>query len=1331
MRRPVKWALGWAAGLVVLALLTLAAAFFVVRSDWFHNHLRSRMVAELERATGGEASIGSSRVDWRALRVTVAEIVIHGKEPRDTAPLLRIRKAEAGLKILSLMKRQVDLASLTVEGPEVHLIVGPDGETNLPRPKIEGRGKGTVETIFDLAVKRFRLEHGVLRIDDRQTPFSMRGEDLRAAFAYDRVGPKYTGHVALNAREAVFRNWKPLDARVEAEVEVEKNRAAFRRVLVETAKSKVEASAAVDSFTAPAVRAKFIAQADISEWTTTLGIREVRGGAVQAAGEAFYRDGKDYSVTASARASGVNVRAGRVAVSGAGVTTGLDITPGRVRFRQIDARALGGRFAGSGEILNGRRFEVKGDASGVEFGRALAAAGVDANAWSGAISGPMSIGGDIGSSAVTVEARLTVEPTAGGTPVSGLLDVRLDTAKQMVEFSSSSLSTPATQVNFTGRLNSQVRVNFKSTNLDDLLPAINLVAAEPLESMPVKLEDGQAQFEGLVTGRLDAPRISGGLIASHLVYDGRKIDQVGMQQITVGRDSLNVEGGSLAEGPMSLRFEGRVALDAWKLTRASAVEGAATLRDAAVSELLALAGRKDLPVSGTLAATAKVTGTIGDPHADADLTILKAVVSGERIERVQAAVAYSAGRIEVKEARVAAGDGQVRLTGRFEHPPDDFRNGSLQFTVSTPGIHVESMEGIQKLGNGLRGVVKGDLRGEGNVRNGEPALTALNGEAEAEKLQIEDRTIGKLAMKLATRNGTLEAALVSDFLTSKLHGEGRWQMTPGYPGKALVGFADITFDKLAQWLGPQDAGKLQAADGTLSGKADIEGPLTNFAAWKATLEISHFELRPKPNGHTTPAPEISLHNEGPLRFSLEKSVLRVLSAKLAGRTTQLELRGTLSFDQRNAWDIGINGGLDLESLGALNRDWTVAGAVQVNANVRGTLRRPLLQGRMELKGASLSVADVPNGLSNVNGVVIFSGTRATIQTLNAEVGGGKLAASGFMEFEGAEPTVRMQLKATQVRVRYPEGVSTQANADLILTGTTQQSLLSGDITVLRTGFTQRTDLSSILAKSSEPLLRPSARSGPLSGMQFEVRVETATDASIESNLAQSIQAEASLRLRGTAYNPVLLGRVTITQGEITFFGTKYTINQGSINFLNPVKLEPILNLDVETKVRGIDVILTFAGPLNKLTVTHRADPPLEFSEVVALLATGRTPTSDPTLAARQSAADSSSLGQLGASALVGQAIANPLSSRLQRFFGVSKLKIDPRLTGVENNPQARLTVEQQVTRNLTFTYITDLARSNQQIVRIEWWLNRQVSLVAVRDENGIFGVDALYKKSFR
>ncbi|MEI9976961.1 MAG: hypothetical protein WDO73_35855 [Ignavibacteriota bacterium] len=42
---------------------------------------------------------------------------------------------------------------------------------------------------------------------------------------------------------------------------------------------------------------------------------------------------------------------------------------------------------------------------------------------------------------------------------------------------------------------------------------------------------------------------------------------------------------------------------------------------------------------------------------------------------------------------------------------------------------------------------------------------------------------------------------------------------------------------------------------------------------------------------------------------------------------------------------------------------------------------------------------------------------------------------------------------------------------------------------------------------------------------------------------------------------------------------------------------------------------------------------------------------------------------MGASALLGQALTSPVSGRLQRFFGVSQLRIDPSLPGVENNPQ--------------------------------------------------------------
>lgn len=153
------------------------------------------------------------------------------------------------------------------------------------------------------------------------------------------------------------------------------------------------------------------------------------------------------------------------------------------------------------------------------------------------------------------------------------------------------------------------------------------------------------------------------------------------------------------------------------------------------------------------------------------------------------------------------------------------------------------------------------------------------------------------------------------------------------------------------------------------------------------------------------------------------------------------------------------------------------------------------------------------------------------------------------------------------------------------------------------------------------------------------------------------------------------------------------------------------------------------GPINKLNVSYRSDPPLQFSDIVALLATGRSPT-DPTIAVRDTGA-SQNLQQMGASALVGQAISNPVNGRLQRFFGVTNVKIDPQLTGITGSPEARVTVEQQVSPELLFTYITDVSSTSTQLIRVEWDFNRRWAAILTREENGYVGVDFAFRKRFK
>jgi translocation and assembly module TamB len=270
----------------------------------------------------------------------------------------------------------------------------------------------------------------------------------------------------------------------------------------------------------------------------------------------------------------------------------------------------------------------------------------------------------------------------------------------------------------------------------------------------------------------------------------------------------------------------------------------------------------------------------------------------------------------------------------------------------------------------------------------------------------------------------------------------------------------------------------------------------------------------------------------------------------------------------------------------------------------------------------------------------------------------------------------------------------------------------------------------LLNEAAAPPSAAAPSSGPLAGMRFDVKIQTAPHVELHTALTQNVAFDANLNLRGTPDNPGMLGRVTVTQGEAVFFGSKYSIDQGTVSFYNPNRINPTLNIDLETTVQGVDISLSVTGPADRMKLAYRSDPPMPFSDLVSLLASGKPPSTDPVLAARAPAAPQQNIQQAGASALLGQAVANPVSGRLQRLFGVTSLKFNPQITGASNTPMATMTLQQQISREITFTYIQDVTQSNPQIIRMEWAIDRQWSAIAQRDQYGMFDVNIYYKKRF-
>ena len=61
----------------------------------------------------------------------------------------------------------------------------------------------------------------------------------------------------------------------------------------------------------------------------------------------------------------------------------------------------------------------------------------------------------------------------------------------------------------------------------------------------------------------------------------------------------------------------------------------------------------------------------------------------------------------------------------------------------------------------------------------------------------------------------------------------------------------------------------------------------------------------------------------------------------------------------------------------------------------------------------------------------------------------------------------------------------------------------------------------------------------------------------------------------------------------------------------------------------------------------------------------------------------------------------------------------------------RTNLGQQVSRDITLTYFTNLNRTQEQLVRVQWDFDRNWSAIAVRDPNGLFGIDFQYRKRFK
>lgn len=1330
-----KWLWRISGMLAALLVALVLAGVLIVRSDWFRTQVHDRIIAVMEQATGARVEMGRFDFDWRAMQARVDALVLHGKEAPEDAPLLRLERATVGLRILSIMDRAVDLQSLRLDAPEVHVIVYPDGTTNIPGPAKQST-RTWAEELLNLKVREYEVVRGFVEYDGRNTPLNVQGRNLAIHMEYDGSGPRYRGQFSSDGLKIALPEYDALDSTVSAEFVLEQNRVELPRVTWASEGISVEANGALDDVRQPhgSLNVKATAQMRDLVRQFRLPVEPAGQTSFNGAVAVSFENGFGYSARGTVSGQGVQFVRDQVKISDIDFRGRATVWAGGATLSGITAHGLGTTITGNLSLARWRTLNVKGTIEGLEMRRALGLVTTRQAPWNGILAGPFETSLTLGETDLMAHATLAIGPAPEGEPIEGQIDASYDQAVGTIALGSSSVATGGTRVEVEGTLGRTLRVRARTTRLEDVQPLLDLARENqpgvPAE-LPLRLNNGSITIDGTVTGDLDDPRFHGQVAVVNGQVQEYKIDQFTAE---IDASSNEVQASNIAAAQGTTNANGNLTLTkraGAEFTFSNAnVAGQFNLRNVNLEEWAKKAGVTD-PIIGTATANVRVSGSVDRPEATAAVDVQNPSFAGENINRLRANIRYVTGTLEVADGIANDGPSEVRFAGTFQYPETDWRNGALTFEASTQNLPSSRIERVATLKPSVSGVLSGNVQGSGDLRAGQFSLTSATAEVNGRQIMVDGQRIGDASLKAETSGSDLTISASGNIRESRVDAKGAWKLGGDSPGSAEIRFSRINVATLQDLVMLDREAPPPTVEGFVEGSVTVNVALEKPNEFRAELRLATVQVNPREN----PAPNLGLkpedvivRNSQPVVLDLDMQGATVRAAKFVGRNTEMDVAGTIPFRSPSNADLTVRGNIDLVILQLWRNDLQAKGIATVNAAIRGNLQDPAVTGQLTLTDASLYLPDIPNDIDHANGTILFDRRRATIQRLTTETGGGQVAVTGFVEF--ATPlSYRLQAQARRVRVRYPQDVSTTFNADLSLTGNSEASTLSGTVILSRSAFTVSTDIGQLLAQTSQPTPVEGAENEYLRGMQLDVRIENGSTYQVETSLATNIEADVDLRLRGTPTRPVLSGSISINRGELQLFGNRYTVDRGDIHFLNPVKIEPTFDLNLSTRARATTVNVSFSGTPQRPKMGFSSDPPLQTSEIMALLAVGRDPSSNVNQSLGTASAQSSFM-QAGSS-LLGQVATAQMSNRVQRFFGATRVKIDPTLTGVDNLPQARLTFEQQISRDITLTYIVNLSRTQEQVVRFQWDFSREWSAVAVRDPNGMFAVDFQFRKRFK
>jgi translocation and assembly module TamB len=565
-----------------------------------------------------------------------------------------------------------------------------------------------------------------------------------------------------------------------------------------------------------------------------------------------------------------------------------------------------------------------------------------------------------------------------------------------------------------------------------------------------------------------------------------------------------------------------------------------------------------------------------------------------------------------------------------------------------------------------------------------------------------------------------------------ISGSGRVALTPEMDTELTFRVTDTSLDPYIRAFEPRLSPYTTAI---ASGSVRVVGELADVDhllvdATVDTLDARFFDYQ--------------VTNAAPIHLALDRHIVRFADFRLKGEDTELEITGTANLhDERIA--VRLRGDTNLGLLQGFLPNVRSSGRASLQATLDGNLSAPLVTGAMTVQNGRIRHFDLPNALENVLGPIRFDSRTIRLDELSARLGGGPVTFGGTIGIDGYQlGRIDVTMTGEQMRLRFPEGVRSTVDAQLAVRGTPAAATLSGTVDVREAVYTRPFNLGNSFVEFGGSALSPTGGAGGSTQttlpLRYDVQINAPSTLQLRNNAVQLV-ARASMQLRGTYDRPQLFGRAEVDRGQFLFEGKRYRITRGSMDQANPTKLDPFVDLEMETQVRvpgeTYRVTITVNGTFDRALPGFSSDPPLPESEILALLFSDVTPGQDVEF--RRYSTDNTPqqalIRERATRALTG-AVTSEVDRVAQQALGVDTFQltpslVDPNTQSSRLDPGARLTIGKRLSERLYLTYSRSLSSATRdQIVLLEYDQTDQFSWILSRNEDGTYALDVRMRRSF-